>query len=110
MAALAAHAQEAVLQAATGQVGVELLLDEIGQRNALLRKLRAKLGEVLLHNLVEQRAFRAVARIDRRPGHNAGIHAGRWQQHDRVPAMRCLLAGYSWLGSQGTSDQPLHSI
>jgi hypothetical protein len=33
VALLAAHAQEAVLQAATGQVGVELLLDEIGQRS-----------------------------------------------------------------------------
>jgi len=110
VALFTAHAQEAVLQAATGQVGVELLLEEIGQRNALLRKMRAKLGEILLHDLVEQRAFRAVARIDRRPGHNAGIRAGRWQQHDRVPAMRCMLAGYGTLGSPGTSDLPLRSM
>jgi hypothetical protein len=36
---LAAHAQEAVLQAATGQEGVKLLLDEFEWLNALLRKM-----------------------------------------------------------------------
>jgi hypothetical protein len=76
VALLAAHTQEAVLQSATGQVGVELLLDEIGQRNALLRKMRTKLGEILLDDLVEQRTFRAVAHIDRRRGHTPGIRAG----------------------------------
>jgi hypothetical protein len=78
VALLAAHAQEAVLQTATGQIGVEPLLDEIGQRNALLRKMCAKLGEVFLHDPVEQCAFRAVAHIDRRPRHSAGIRAGWW--------------------------------
>jgi hypothetical protein len=58
VALLAAHVQEAVLQAATGTVGVELLLDEVGQRNALLRKTRAKLGEILI-----QPAWRLASRV-----------------------------------------------
>ncbi len=74
MTLFAAYAQEAVLQSTTGQVGVELLLDEIGQRNALLRKMRAKLGEILLDDLVEQRTFRAVLaqRPLKRPHYEAG--------------------------------------
>ena len=56
VARLEACTQEAVLPAATSQVGVELLLDEFGQLYVIPREVSTKIAEVFLNDLVEQRA------------------------------------------------------
>ena len=81
-------AQEAVLQAATGQVGVEPLLDGRGQLNILLRTMSTKFGETLLDDLVAQCAFRAVAHVCRAPAAPlASVPAGG---KSMIASLRCV--------------------
>ena len=52
--------QDAVLRPDTGPVGVEVLLNEAVQLKVLERPIRTRLGEILLDDLAQQRAFRTA--------------------------------------------------
>ena len=73
----AAHAQEAVLQAATLEVIIEFPLDILRQGRALCGHLVHKRGIVLLDELVEEGLLRAVAFVTVNVLARAGIPAGR---------------------------------
>ncbi len=66
MARITAQGKEAFFLTAALQVGFELLLDVIRQRPAGFRSQRTKRGIVLLHQLIQQRGFRAMAGVARR--------------------------------------------
>jgi len=63
MTGFAAHAQKAVLEAPALEVGLELLRDVRGEVRALRSQVRLKRWVVFLDDLIEERAFRAVAHI-----------------------------------------------
>jgi hypothetical protein len=66
MAVLAAHAQEAVLEAAAFQVRLELLLHILRQRPAGGFTLGCELGVVPLDEVIEQRRLEPMASVARR--------------------------------------------
>ena len=72
VALLAAQAQEAFLQTAALEVGVELRLDIVGQGAACLGAQLAERGIVLLDQLMEQRRLGPEARIARRVDEGRG--------------------------------------
>jgi hypothetical protein len=63
VAVLAAQAQEALLQAVALQVRIELLLDVVRQWSACFGTHLPKCRIVALHQLIQQRGFRAMAGV-----------------------------------------------
>jgi hypothetical protein len=62
-AVLADHAQEAVLEHAAAQVGLELLAHILGQRAVFYLTAREKVRPMRLHQRIQQRALGTVRRI-----------------------------------------------
>jgi hypothetical protein len=85
-AGLAAHTQEALLQSAALQIGLELLLNVLRQRLAYSGSKLTECRIMLLHQLIEQRGFGSVpaiaGRIEkwRRSARSGGV------EHEGVPA------------------------
>ena len=73
MATATADAQEVVLEAAALEVVLELLFDIRRQVRALRRQIRLERREVLLDKLIEERALRAAAFVDKRTNPRAGF-------------------------------------
>jgi len=86
---VAAHAKEAMLEAAALEVVLELLLHIPRQVRALRRQVRLERGVVFLDELIKEGALRAVAHIRRRNGARPGFPASRRRQHDRILATLC---------------------
>jgi hypothetical protein len=67
VAALAAYPQEAVLEAAALEIGLELPFDIRRQERPLRRQLRGECRVVFPNELIQERALRAMARVARAP-------------------------------------------
>ena len=77
---LADHAQEAVLEHAAAQVGLELLADISGQRAALRFDPYNEVRVVRLYQRVQQRALGRVARVPR-----TGVGGRQWRASRGLP-------------------------
>jgi len=77
---LADHAQEAVLEHAAAQVGLELLAHILGQRAVFGLKTRDEVRVVRLDQRVQQRALGQVARVTR-----SGVGGRQWRAHLGLP-------------------------
>jgi hypothetical protein len=84
MATLAAHPEEAILEAAALEVVLEPLLYLPRQVLALGRQMRLERRTELLDRLIKEGALRAVAHTRWRA--RAGFPAIRQRQHDRILA------------------------
>jgi hypothetical protein len=96
--------EEAEVQDATTQIGLEIALDEAGQAAMLL----AALGEgrpVLGDGLVKDRLFRAAAGVAVRALRSVGVRlSGRWSGHAPTDSARAVpkpvaLSYRAWMGS-----------
>jgi hypothetical protein len=89
-----ADAQEVVLEAAALEVVLELRFDIRRQVRALRRQMRLERLELLLDELAEERALRAVAFVYKRTNPRARFPASRQRQHDRILAGSCGVSNY----------------
>jgi hypothetical protein len=99
-AALAAHAQEAVLETTAREVILELALHLPRQFAALRRQMGLERRVVFLDKLVKKGLFRPVARVASRPTARTGLPATRQRQHDRI------LAISSWISDEQACRVP----
>ncbi len=83
---MAAIAREALLETAIFEVILDLLLGIRRQIGTLRHPVRLERRVVFHNELINEGAYRAMARIHRRADTRAGIPASRQRQHARIVA------------------------